>query len=230
MPAAFLVAGARRRGAGARHHPLPLRPPARDAARHLGHQPDASADGARRSSALRTRGRQPGWMTGGSSHARHGPAPTTASSIIVFAIMVLAGSGALLQLHPLRPADARGHPEPAHGSAMGIRTGRVDTMTFGLGSGIAGSPAWRFARSATSAPISARAISSTCFMVVVFGGVGNLCGRAGRRHRPRRRQQVPGAAMPAPCSARSSILVFIILFIQKRPRGLFALKGRAAEA
>ena len=55
-------------------------------------------------------------------------------------------------------------------------------------------------------------------------------GHAGRRLRARHRQQVPRAAMPAPCSARSRSWCCIILFIQKRPRGLFALKGRAVEA
>jgi urea transport system permease protein len=67
------------------------------------------------------------------------------------------------------------------------------------------------------------------FMVVVFGGVGNLWGTlvgALSSASP----TSSSSPMPAPCSARSLVLVFIILFIQKRPRGLFALKGRAVEA
>ena len=80
-----------------------------------------------------------------------------------------------------------------------------------------------------SAPISGRATSSTRFLVVVFGGVGNLWGTlvgaftlgiANKFLEP-----YAGAVL-----GKIAILVLIILFIQKRPRGLFALKGRAVEA
>ena len=66
-------------------------------------------------------------------------------------------------------------------------------------------------------------------MVVVFGGVGKSRGHLRRGAEARRRQQVPRAVAGA-VLGKIPILIIIILFIQKRPRGLFALKGRAVEA
>ena len=106
---------------------------------------------------------------------------------------------------------------------------RIDALTFGLGSGIAGIAGVALSQIDNVSPTSARATSSTSFMVVVFGGVGNLWGTlvgaftlgiANKFLEP-----YAGAVL-----GKIAILVFIILFIQKRPRGLFALKGRAVEA
>jgi urea transport system permease protein len=109
-------------------------------------------------------------------------------------------------------------------AAMGIRTARIDALTFGLGSGIAGIAG--VALSQIDNVSQGYIIDS--FMVVVFGGVGNLWGTlvgaltlgiANKFLEP-----FAGAVL-----AKIAILVFIILFIQKRPRGMFALKGRAIE-
>jgi urea transport system permease protein len=114
-------------------------------------------------------------------------------------------------------------------SAMGIRTGRVDALTFGLGSGIAGIAGVALAHIDNVSPNLGKAYIIDSFMVVVFGGVGNLWGTlvgalslgiANKFLEP-----FAGAVL-----GKIVILVLIILFIQKRPRGLFALKGRALEA
>jgi urea transport system permease protein len=114
-------------------------------------------------------------------------------------------------------------------SAMGIRTGRVDALTFGLGSGIAGIAGVALAHIDNVSPNLGKAYIIDSFMVVVFGGVGNLCGTlvgaltlgvANKFLEP-----FAGAVL-----GKIVILILIILFIQKRPRGLFALKGRAVEA
>ena len=114
-------------------------------------------------------------------------------------------------------------------ASMGIATSRVDALTFGLGSGIAGIAGVALSQIDNVSPNLGQNYIIDSFMVVVFGGVGNLWGTlvgaftlgiANKFLEP-----VAGAVL-----GKIAILVLIILFIQKRPRGLFALKGRAVEA
>ncbi|MBU3731694.1 MAG: urea ABC transporter permease subunit UrtB, partial [Beijerinckiaceae bacterium] len=114
-------------------------------------------------------------------------------------------------------------------AAMGIRTPLVDSMTFALGSGIAGIAGVALSQIDNVSPNLGQSYIIDSFMVVVFGGVGNLWGTlvaaltlgiANKFLEP-----LAGAVL-----GKIAVLVFIILFIQKRPRGLFALKGRAVEA
>lgn len=113
-------------------------------------------------------------------------------------------------------------------ASMGIATSRVDALTFGLGSGtwIAGVA---LSQIDNVSPNPGQSYIIDSFMVVVFGGVGNLWGTPGWRLHSRHRQQVSEPVAGA-VLGKIAILVLIILFIQKRPRGLFALKGRAVEA
>ena len=112
--------------------------------------------------------------------------------------------------------------------AMGIRSQRVDVMTFALGSGIAGIAGVALSQITNVGPNLGQAYIVDSFMVVVFGGVGNLWGTlvsgltlgiAGKFLEP-----VTGAVL-----AKILVLIFIILYIQKRPRGMFPQRGRAAE-
>ncbi|KKB85026.1 urea ABC transporter permease [Devosia limi DSM 17137] len=114
-------------------------------------------------------------------------------------------------------------------SAMGIRTPFVDAMTFGLGSGVAGLAGVALSQIDNVSPNLGQGYIIDSFMVVVFGGVGNLWGTfvgaltlgiANKFLEP-----YVGAVL-----GKILILVLIILFIQRRPRGLFALKGRSVEA
>ena len=114
-------------------------------------------------------------------------------------------------------------------ASMGIRSARVDALTFGLGSGIAGIAGVALSQIDNVSPNLGQSYIVDSFMVVVFGGVGNLWGTlvsafflgiANKLLEP-----LAGAVL-----AKILILVLLILFIQKRPRGLFALKGRAVEA
>jgi urea transport system permease protein len=114
-------------------------------------------------------------------------------------------------------------------SSMGIRTPWVDALTFGLGSGIAGLAGVALSQIDNVSPNLGQGYIIDSFMVVVFGGVGNLWGTlvgaltlgvVNKFLEP-----YAGAVL-----AKIAVLVFIILFIQKRPRGLFALRGRAVEA
>jgi urea transport system permease protein len=116
----------------------------------------------------------------------------------------------------------------AMANSMGIRTGWVDALTFGLGSGIAGIAGVALSQLTNVGPNLGQSYIIDSFMVVVFGGVGNLFGTffaamslgvANKFLEP-----FAGAVL-----AKIFVLVFIILFIQWRPRGLFALKGRSVE-
>ncbi len=113
--------------------------------------------------------------------------------------------------------------------AMGIRASRVDALTFGLGSGIAGVAGVALSQLTNVGPNLGQAYIIDSFMVVVFGGVGNLWGTliSGFTLGIANKFMEPWAGAVL---AKILVLVFIILFIQKRPRGLFPQKGRAAES
>ena len=113
--------------------------------------------------------------------------------------------------------------------AMGIRSARVDALTFGLGSGIAGIAGVALSQLGNVGPNLGQSYIIDSFMVVVFGGVGNLWGTllAGMSLGIGNKLIEPWAGAVL---AKIVLLVFIILFIQKRPRGLFPQRGRAVEA
>jgi len=149
--------------------------------------------------------------------------------IIVFTLIVFVALLALLRLTRLGLEMRAVTQNRAMAAAMGIRTGRIDALTFGLGSGIAGIAGVALSQIDNVSPNLGQGYIIDSFMVVVFGGVGNLWGTlvgaftlgiANKFLEP-----FAGAVL-----GKITILVLIILFIQKRPRGLFALKGRAVEA
>jgi len=113
--------------------------------------------------------------------------------------------------------------------SVGIRTGYVDALTFGLGSGIAGIAGVALSQISNVSPNLGQTYIIDSFMVVVFGGVGNLWGTVLGAFSlgivNKFLEPVAGAVL-----AKIFVLIALILFIQKRPKGLFALKGRAVEA
>ncbi len=114
-------------------------------------------------------------------------------------------------------------------SSMGIRTPWIDAFTFALGSGIAGIAGVALSQIDNVSPNLGQSYIIDSFMVVVFGGVGNLwgtlVGALSLGILNKLLEPSVGAVL-----GKILVLVLIILFIQKRPRGLFALKGRAIEA
>jgi urea transport system permease protein len=149
--------------------------------------------------------------------------------IICFTLAVFAALLAMLRFTRLGLEMRAVTQNRAMASAMGIRTGQIDALTFGLGSGIAGIAGVALSQIDNVSPNLGQGYIIDSFLVVVFGGVGNLWGTlvgaftlglANKFLEP-----FAGAVL-----GKIAILVLIILFIQKRPRGLFALKGRAAEA
>ena len=112
---------------------------------------------------------------------------------------------------------------------VGVRADWIDAMTFGLGAGIAGIAGVALSQLTNVGPNLGQAYIIDSFLVVVFGGVGNLWGTLvgafGLGIANKFLEPYAGAVL-----AKILVLVFIILFIQKRPRGLFPQKGRAVES
>ena len=148
--------------------------------------------------------------------------------IVIFSLMVFFALLLILKKTSLGLQVRAVSQNRAMAKAMGIRTEWVDALTFGLGSGIAGVAGVALSQLTNVGPNLGQSYIIDSFMVVVFGGVGNLWGTlvgafslgVGNKFL----EPWSGAVM-----AKILVLVFIILFIQKRPRGLFPQKGRAAE-
>ncbi len=149
--------------------------------------------------------------------------------IVVFTLLVFGLLLVLLKATPLGLQMRAVTQNRRMASSMGIRVGRIDAMTFALGSGIAGIAGVALSQIDNVSPNLGQSYIIDSFMVVVFGGVGNLWGTfvsafflgiVNKFLEP-----FAGAVL-----GKIAILVLLILFIQKRPRGLFALKGRAVEA
>jgi len=148
--------------------------------------------------------------------------------ILVFSLLVFLALLAILKKTTLGLQVRAVAQNRAMARAMGVRSQWVDAMTFGLGSGIAGIAGVALSQLTNVGPNMGQSYIIDSFMVVVFGGVGNLWGTlvgalslgvANKFLEP-----WSGAVL-----AKILVLVFIILFIQKRPRGLFPQQGRAAE-
>lgn len=148
--------------------------------------------------------------------------------IIVFALIVFFALQLVLKKTRLGLQVRAVSQNRTTARAMGIRSERVNALTFGLGSGIAGIAGVALAQLTNVGPNLGQAYIIDSFMVVVFGGVGNLWGTltaafslgiANKIIEP-----MAGAVL-----AKIMVLVFIILFIQRKPRGLFPQRGRAAE-
>jgi urea transport system permease protein len=149
--------------------------------------------------------------------------------IIAFSGLVLAALLAVLRFTTLGLQMRAVTQNRRMASSMAINTGRIDALTFALGSGIAGLAGVALSQIDNVSPNLGQGYIIDSFLVVVFGGVGNLFGTlvgaltlgiANKFLEP-----YAGAVL-----GKIVLLVLVILFIQKRPRGLFALRGRAVEA
>ncbi|MGY6213822.1 urea ABC transporter permease subunit UrtB [Methylolobus aquaticus] len=170
----------------------------------------------------------PSWMSG--SVEINGALSLTLNRfyIIVFGLLVFWALLAILKKTRLGLEVRAVAQNRSMAKAMGIRTDRVDAMTFGLGSGVAGVAGVALSQLTNVGPNLGQAYIVDSFMVVVFGGVGNLWGTlvGGMTLGVANKILEPFAGAVL---AKILILIFIIVFIQKRPRGLFPQKGRAAE-
>lgn len=149
-------------------------------------------------------------------------------AILIFALVMLAAVILLLKKTPLGLHIRAVTQNRKMAESMGIRSDRVDMLTFGLGSGIAGVAGVALSQIANVSPNLGQGYIIDSFMVIVFGGVGNLFGTLVGAMTLGITTQLVEPSLGA-VAAKVLILVFIIIFIQFRPRGLFPQKGRAAE-
>ena len=170
----------------------------------------------------------PSWMSGA---VELGNLTITANRlwIFVFALVVFAALMLLLKRTSFGLEMRAVTQNRQMAGAMGIRTGRIDAMTFGLGSGVAGLAGVALSQIDNVSPNLGQGYIIDSFMVVVFGGVGNLWGTLTGAMTlgiiNKFLEPYAGAVL-----GKIVVLVLVILFIQKRPRGLFAQRGRAVEA
>jgi urea transport system permease protein len=170
----------------------------------------------------------PSWMSGAFEFSSGLVLTYNRIWILVFSLIVLAAIGLLMRRSYFGLQMRAVTQNRRMAQSMGTRTGRIDALTFGLGSGIAGMAGVALSQIDNVSPNLGQSYIIDSFMVVVFGGVGNLWGTLigafslgiGNKFL----EPFAGAVL-----GKILILVLIILFIQKRPRGLFALKGRAVE-
>jgi urea transport system permease protein len=170
----------------------------------------------------------PAWMSGaldiGAMSLTYNRIAIVVFAFSVFAILLLVLRYTSLGLYVRAVTQNR-----RMAGSMGIRTSRIDALAFGLGSGVAGIAGVALSQIDNVSPNLGQSYIIDSFMVVVFGGVGNLWGTlvgamtlgiANKMLEP-----YAGAVL-----GKIALLIAIIVFIQRRPRGLFALKGRAVEA
>jgi urea transport system permease protein len=170
----------------------------------------------------------PAFMSGGVQALSNVVLPWNRIVIIFFALAVLAAMWLLLTRTRLGLYIRGVTQNREMASCVGVPTGRVDTWAFGLGSGIAGLAGCALSQIGNVGPDLGQAYIVDSFMVVVFGGVGQLAGTVYAAlvlgFANKFLESLSGAVL-----AKIAVLVFIIFFIQRRPQGMFALKGRAVE-
>jgi urea transport system permease protein len=170
----------------------------------------------------------PSWMSGG-IQLTNLTLPYNRIVIILFALAVLAAMWLVLSRTRLGLFVRGVTQNRTMASCVGVNTGRVDVLAFGLGSGIAGLAGCALSQVGNVGPDLGQSYIIDSFMVVVLGGVGQLAGTVyaalGLGVAMKLMEPHVGAVL-----TKILILVLIIAFIQKRPQGLFALKGRAVEA
>ena len=169
----------------------------------------------------------PAWM-GGSLALLPGLAlPVNRVVIIAFALAVLAGMALVIGRTRLGLFVRAVTQNRRMAACTGVHTARVDTYAFALGSGLAGLAGCALSQVGNVGPDLGQSYIVDAFMVVVLGGVGQLAGTVlaalGLGLANKALEGVVGAVL-----AKIAVLLFIIVFIQKRPQGLFAVKGRQA--
>jgi urea transport system permease protein len=171
----------------------------------------------------------PSWMSGGVVVMGNLQLPWNRIIIVGFALAVLLGMAFLIGRTRLGLFVRGVTQNRPIASCMGVNTARIDTYAFALGSGIAGLAGCALSQIGNVGPDLGQGYIVDSFMVVVLGGVGQLAGTVyaalGLGILNKFLEGWAGAVL-----AKIAVLVFIIVFIQKRPQGIFAMKGRSAEA
>jgi urea transport system permease protein len=170
----------------------------------------------------------PSWLSGGVQVLPNLILPYNRLAILAFAALVLIGMALLISKTRLG-LFVRGVTQNRRmASCVGVNTARVDTYAFALGAGIAGLAGCALSQVGNVGPDLGQGYIVDSFMVVVLGGVGQIAGTVyaglGLGLLNKLLEGWQGAVL-----AKIMVLAFIVIFIQKRPQGIFALKGRSAE-
>ncbi len=170
----------------------------------------------------------PAWLSGGWALLPNLTLPYNRLAILAFAALVLVGMALLLSRTRLG-LMVRGVTQNRRMAAcVGVNTAQVDTMAFALGSGIAGLAGCALSQIGNVGPDLGQSYVVDAFMVVVLGGVGQLAGTVyaglGLGVLSKLLEGWQGAVL-----AKIALLLLLVLVIQKKPQGLFALKGRSVE-
>jgi len=170
----------------------------------------------------------PAWMSGGFEFMANVQLPFNRVVIIGFSLFVLALVWVLMNKTRLGMFVRAVTQNRTMAGCVGVPTARIDTLAFGLGAGIAGLGGVALSQISNVGPDMGQGYIVDSFMVVVLGGVGQLAGAVwaalGLGVATKFLEGWAGAVI-----AKILVLVFIIIFIQKRPQGLFALKGRFVD-
>ncbi len=171
----------------------------------------------------------PNWLSGGVEVMSNLVLPFNRIAIIAFAFIVLGGV-ALLIAKTRFGLFIRGVTQNRRmASCVGVDTAKIDMMAFSFGAGIAGLGGVALSQIGNVGPDLGQSYIVDSFLVVVLGGVGQLAGTVvaglGLGVLNKLLEGVAGAVL-----AKIAVLVFIVIFIQRKPSGLFAMKGRSAEA
>ncbi len=171
----------------------------------------------------------PAWLSGGVEALSNLTLPYNRIVIIAFAALVLGAVALLIAQSRLGLFVRAVTQNRVMAGCTGVNTARVDTFAFALGSGIAGLAGCALSQIGNVGPDLGQGYIVDAFMVVVLGGVGQLAGTVlaalGLGVLNKLLEGWAGAVL-----AKIMVLVFIVIFIQKRPQGLFVMKGRSAEA
>jgi urea transport system permease protein len=167
----------------------------------------------------------PSWLSGGVDVLSNLTLPYNRLAIIAFAALVLIGVSLLIARTRLGLFVRGVTQNRPMASCMGVNTARIDTLAFSLGAGIAGLAGCALSQVGNVGPDLGQAYIVDSFMVVVTGGVGQLAGTVyaalGLGMINKFLEGWSGAVL-----AKIAVLIMVVIFIQKRPQGLFAFKGR----
>lgn len=170
----------------------------------------------------------PGWLSGGIQALPNLILPWNRIVVIIFVLLVLFFTWLILNKTRLGLQVRAVTQNRAMAACCGVPTGRVDMLAFGLGSGIAGLGGVALSQLGNVGPELGQGYIIDSFLVVVLGGVGQLAGSVAAAFGLGIFNKILEPQMGA-VLGKILILVLIILFIQKRPQGLFALKGRVID-
>ncbi|ELW1647606.1 MULTISPECIES: urea ABC transporter permease subunit UrtB [Enterobacter] len=170
----------------------------------------------------------PAWLSGGVQVFANLTLPWNRIVVLGFVLLVLFFTWLILNKTRLGLNVRAVTQNRSMAACCGVPTGRIDMLAFGLGSGIAGLGGVALSQLGNVGPELGQGYIIDSFLVVVLGGVGQLAGSVAAAFGLGIFNKILEPQMGA-VLGKILILVAIILFIQKRPQGLFALKGRVTD-